>query len=599
MLKFTNGNFFLNANKINIYCGALHYFRIFPELWRDRLEKLKNIGFNTVETYCAWNLHEEKEGVFNFEGMLDVAEFIKVATELGLWVIVRPGPYICSECDFGGLPAWLLKNDSVKIRSNDPFYLEKAKIYLEKVIDEIRPHFSSNGGNVIAVSVENEYGSFGNSTRYMDMCAEMLLDLNVDIPLITTDGFTRQLIESGSTRHALPCLNFGKAGAILESHIAPLKELYPDAPVFHSEHWVGYNSHWGYKKNTYPTELVAKEVKEQLEKDMSFSFYMFHGGTNFGFFNGANIDFYFDSDKTRSIYKQTVTSYDVDAPLSEWGECGEKYLAVQKIMEEHLNTKLPRPKKVPVQNIGKVELCESTSLFENLDNISKCTHSMIARNMEYYDQNFGYILYRTSIKPQHKISTLFFIDVFDRFHVYFNRQHIATLHRNDEKQHVDVPYLMDEGGVLEILVENTGRVNYGPQMITGERKGICGMVGVVGDEGARQMLCEWDVYPLPMKNLENLDFSRPLNRTPAFFKGTFKAEQGKDCFIHTENFTKGFIFVNGFNLGRFWNIGPQKSLYLPHPLLKEENEIILFEEEALCGEPYVEIKDYHTLDGNI
>lgn len=224
---------------------------------------------------------------------------------------------------------------------------------------------------------------------------------------------------------------------------------------------------------------------------------------------------------------------------------------------------------------------------------------MIARNMEYYGQNFGYILYRTNIKPHHKISTLFFIDVFDRYHVYFNKKHIATLHRNDEKQHIEINGFMDEGGVLEILVENTGRVNYGPQMITGERKGICGMVGVVGDEGARQMLCEWDVYPLPMKDLGRLDFSTPAQNTPAFFKGKFKAQKGKDCFVYTDNFTKGFITVNGFNLGRFSCQGPQKSLYLPHPLLKEENEIIVFEEEGLKGEPFVEIKDYHTLNAQV
>ncbi len=598
MITYENKQFFMDSKPFEIYCGALHYFRIFPEQWRERLYRLKCLGFNTVDIYCAWNMHEPREGEYNFDGMLDVEKFIKTAADLGLYVILRPGPYICSECDLGGLPAWLLRNSDIRLRSEDEAYFGKVRRYMEVLMGKLTTHLYTNGGNIIAVAAENEYGSFGNSRKYMNMCVSLLRELGVDVPIITTDGHTRMLLEGGSADNALACLNFGKENGIKPEHIETHNEMFPDAPVFHSEHWVGGNSHWGVNRRTYPADLVRQEVEKQLELGIGFSFYMFHGGTNFGFFSGANLIPCSAEDRSKTTYLSTVTSYDADAPLTEWGECTEKYFAVQKVMEKHLGVALPIPEKVPVQNIGKVKLTRSASLFDNLDVLGEHFYDMIPRNMEYYGQNFGYILYRTEIKPRHGIDMLALCEVYDRIHIYFNGIFRGTVYRNDPKQYINVDGWMEEGGTLELLVENMGRVNYGPEMVLGERKGICGMVYVTGVGNPRQMLCDWEIFTLPMDDLSGLEFNG-YKRLPAFFSGTFNAPEKKDCFIHLDNFTKGVVFVNGFNLGRYWNIGPQMSLYLPYPLLKDRNEIIVFEEESLCGDAVVKITDRHILDGQI
>ncbi|MBR4073637.1 MAG: beta-galactosidase [Clostridia bacterium] len=594
MIVIRDKDFYINGKAEKLYCGAIHYFRVFKEQWHDRLYKLKCLGFNTVETYCPWNLHEKKEGVFNFSGMLDLVHFIEIATELGLYIIIRPGPYICSECDFGGLPSWLLKNESVAVRSDNAFYLEKSEIYLKEVVDRILPYLHTNGGNIIAVAAENEYGSFGNSRKYMNRCVSILKDLGVDVPIITTDGHTPLLLTGGSADEALACLNFGKGGEILPSHTKTHNEMFPDAPVFHFEHWIGGNNHWGEPYKFYPTEYVVNEVKQQLEKGMSFGFYMFHGGTNFGFFSGANLQGVTIKNRGLTRYISTVTSYDVDAVVNEWGECTPKYFAVQKVMEKHLGKTLPKPLPVKTQNLGDIKLEKSASLFDNLENIGTHFESMLPRNMEHYGQDFGYILYRCTIPANMHINMIGLSNVIDRTHIFFNGIHRGTIYRNDELQYIEPDEWIEEGGTLELLVENMGRVNFGPDIVFGERRGICGYVYVMAPESPRQMLCDWDIYTLPMEDLSKLIFNGN-SKLPAFFKGSFKAEEKLDCFVHLDNFTKGFVVVNGFNLGRYWNIGPQLSLYLPAPLLKDENEIIVFEEEAVT-EPVVSIRDYHIMN---
>ena len=597
MIIIKDKDFYISGRKEKLYCGAIHYFRVFKAQWYDRLYKLKCIGFNTVETYCPWNLHEKRDGVFDFSDMLDLEQFIQTATDLGLYIIIRPGPYICSECDFGGLPSWLLKNESVVIRSDDPFYLEKSDRYLKEIAKHVLPYLHTNGGNVIALAAENEYGSFGNSRKYMNRCVQVLKDFGIDVPIITTDGHTPLSLSGGSADGALACLNFGKNGAILPFNTEAHKKMFPDAPIFHFEHWVGGNNHWGECYNYYPTEYVVKEVEQQLELGMSFGFYMFHGGTNFGFFSGANLQGVTTKNKGLTRYVSTVTSYDVDAVVNEWGECTPKYFAVQKVMEKHLGKQLPKPVSVKTQNIGEVKLEKTASLFDNLTNIGTHFQSMIPRNMEYYNQDYGYILYRCSIPENMHINIIGLSHVLDRTHIFFNGIHRGTIYRNDELQYIEPDEWIEEGGTLELLVENMGRVNFGPEMMLGERRGICGYVYVMAPESPRQILCDWDIYTLPMTDLSKLVFNGN-DKLPAFFKGNFKAKEKQDCFVHLDHFTKGFVVVNGFNIGRFWNIGPQLSLYLPGPLLKEENEIIVFEEDAV-NKPVVSIKDYHILNGNM
>lgn len=593
MLTWHNKKFYKDGKEILIRAGSIHYFRTHPDQWYDRLYKLKCCGLNTVETYCCWNIHEPVEGIFNFEGFADIERFIKIADSLGLYVILRPGPYICAEWENGGLPAWLLKNDGIHLRSLDENYWNKMEKYMRVLIGRIKPFLETNGGNIIMVAVENEYGSFGNSREYMNKCLSLLQELGVEVPLFTTDGNTKMFINGGEADGAIIGANFGYANGVKKEYFDEIAIRRPDTPFFHTEHWIGGFDHWGDKQHKYSAQLTANEVKQQLEQDISFILYMFHGGTNFGFYNGAN-SFPSKENNMVDIYYSDVTSYDYDALLTEWGECTEKYFAVQKVIGDYLGQELPKPAMVETQSIGEVELNKKASLFDNLNNIGKHFKDDIPYNMEHYDQDYGYILYRCEIKTEQPIALLALKNINDRCHVYFNGIYRGTVDRNMERTCIEPDGWMDKGGVLELLVENQGRINFGPAMLHGDRKGICDLVYVWGKQGPRQLLCDWDIYTLPMKELEKLSYTG--DRLPAFFSGCFKAQPKKDCFVHLDNFTKGFVVVNGFNLGRYWNIGPQLSLYIPGPILEENNEIIVFEEEKVI-KPTVSVLDYHTLGG--
>lgn len=602
MVTWKDKKFFINNEPIQIHGGSIHYFRSMPDKWYDLLLKLKNCGLNTVETYCAWNLHEPKPGIYDFSGRLDIERFIETAASLGLYVILRPGPYICAELDFGGLPAWLLADKNMRVRTDEGEYLNYVKRYFDHLMPHILPHLETRGGNVILMAVENEYGSFGNSTKYMNRCAEMMREYGVDIPLFTSDGHTKMFLDGGHADGCLCALDYGyDRGALTEEHTAALWARQPEAPFLHVECWIGMFSHWGEPLQTYSAEYVAKEVRAHLEKGMNFVLYMFHGGTNFGFTSGANLFKRDPQNPLHLTYYSDVTSYDYDAVLNEWGEVTPKYLAVQKVMSEYLGTELPKPVPVPLMSLGDVPLTEAGELFDNLANIGERYVSSYPHHMEYYGQNAGYILYRTRIEHQNAIDLLAINGVADIAYVFFNGIYRGTIHRNDADHYLVADWLTD-GGTLDILVEHQGRVNFGAEMHMGERKGLLENVVMYGMNGSSQNIFNWDVYTLPMDELSKLVYtgsgsvmSDDNPDRPMFYKGTFKAEERKDCFVHLENFEKGFVTVNGFNLGRYWNIGPQRSLYLPASLLKEENEIIVFDIHP-TKKPLVSIRDYHILD---
>ena len=595
MVKWENRKFYIDGKETKIYSGSIHYFRSFPQRWRELLWKLKCCGMNTVETYCCWNLHEENPGKFDFTGRLDIERFLKTAEELGLYVILRPGPYICAEWDNGGIPAWLLKDENTRLRTDEGPYLAYVRRYFDKLIPKIIPHLQTNGGSIIMVAAENEYGSFGNSTVYMNNCADMIRSYGVDVPLVTSDGQMDNFITGGHADGCLPTLDFGyDKGVLTPEYGEGLWRHNPDAPFMHMEHWVGMFQHWGQPAQKYKAEYVAEEIRKQLELGYNFNMYMFHGGTNFGFMNGAN-DFFKDPDnKLRTIHYSDITSYDYDAPLTEWGEITPKYLAIQKEMSKHLGVELPVPEPVPVQNLGDVKLTQCADLFDNLANIGERYQSSCIHHMEYYDQNYGYILYRTHLPKYRGVKLMVFSGLSDRVNVYFNGVWRGTVDRNDKETCLVVDGWMDEGGVLDLLVENMGRSNFSTPMNRGDRKGILNHVWIRTD-GPSQILYNWEVYTLPMKTLDKLNYGDVKMEHPAFYKGHFHADEKIDCFIHMDNFTKGFVVVNGFNLGRYWEIGPQKSLYLPGLLLQEENEIIVFAEKP-TDHPAISIRDYHILD---
>ena len=561
--------FYLDGEPFKIYSGAMHYFRTLPEYWEDRLLKLKSAGFNTVETYVCWNLHEPQQGVFDFSGMLDIVRFVETAKKLGLYAIVRPGPYICAEWDFGGLPAWLLADKNIELRCNNEAYLKYVRAYLEKLFSLLKPLFITNGGNILALQVENEYGSYSNDKKYLRALVDIYDELGADVLKFTSDGDWCNMLSGGTIDGILPTLNFGSRAATAFNALND----YGEIPKMCMEFWCGWFDHWGEKHHTRKADNLIPELEEFLKQGASFNMYMFHGGTNFGFTAGAN---------HQKKYEPTVTSYDYCAPLTEWGDYTDTYHKIRKLLCAKQNIPMTELPPSPVmQNIGKVKLTQSADLFENLENIAQKHYSPLPRSMEAYGQNFGLIYYVTRLKGKYDAGFLSVEDVHDYAHIYFEKKKIATINRCKENAPLNKLKLKKQLFIkgtsseseISVLVEGMGRVNYGKELY--DRKGISNIRFI------NQVLTDFDVYTIPLDNLEKLKFRNidTANKNgPVFLKGTFKAGKG-ECFVNMNGFTKGYVFVNGFNLGRYWDIGPQKALYLPSAVLKDENEIIILELE--------------------
>lgn len=589
MFEIKNKEFYMNGKPFKIYSGAMHYFRIMPEYWEDRLTKLKLAGFNTVETYVCWNLHEPKPNEFCFDGMLDIVKFVKTAKKVGLYCIVRPGPYICAEWDFGGLPAWLLKDKNMQIRCNYPDYLAFVERFYKKLLPMLVPYLETNGGNIIAMQVENEYGSYGNDKKYLSFIENLMKECNIDVLYFTSDGNWKNMLSGGSLPHIYKVLNFGSRA---KTAFNCLKDFENNGPNMCGEFWCGWFDHWGDKHHTRNASSVGKEIKDFLDIGANFNFYMFHGGTNFGFTAGANYS---------KTYEPTVTSYDYCALLNEWGDYTPAYHEVRRILCEHQGIEMEDlPDSPKLQTIGNVELTEFASLFDNLSNIAEKHYSPVPESMEYFDQNFGLIYYESVIKGKYDISQLDIRDVHDFGYVYLDNKLKKIIRRTDKvsgikgikslfsKKNSDKFLMSAINGERKIgvLVDAMGRVNYGDKMI--DRKGIADIyIGAQRHMG-------YDIYTLPLDNLEKLKFDNSNRSLPLFLKGSFKADSKDDCFIHLNGFKKGYVWVNGFNLGRYWEIGPQKSLYLPGALLNEDNEIIVLEMEGY-SKPAVSITDKHNL----
>lgn len=591
MFEIKNNEFYLDSKPFKIYSGAMHYFRILPEYWEDRLLKLKLAGFNTVETYVCWNLHEPKPGEFCFDGMLDILRFIKTAEKVGLYCIVRPGPYICAEWDFGGLPAWLLKDKNMQIRCCYPDYLACVERFYKKLLPMLVPHLETNGGNIIAMQVENEYGSYGNDKEYLRFVEKLMRDCGMDVLFFTSDGNWKNMLSGGSLPDIYKVLNFGSKA---KTAFNCLKDFENNGPNMCGEFWCGWFDHWHDKHHTRESSSVAKEIKDFISIGASFNFYMFHGGTNFGFTAGANFN-------PGSSYEPTVTSYDYCALLNEWGDYTPAYHEVRKVLCEEQGIELSKlPESPKLQSIGRVDLTEYAALFDNLENISEKHRSPVPEGMEYYNQNFGLIYYETVLSGKYDISPVKIKDVHDFGYVYFDsklkKRIDRTIYTRNEKGIKSLFAKKSKGEFLMsalngsrkigVLVDAMGRVNYGDQMI--DRKGISDIY--IGNQ--RQM--GYDVYTMPLDNLEKLQFITEKKEAPLFLKGSFSAASQADCFVHLDGFTKGYVWVNGFNLGRYWNVGPQQSLYLPGALLKDKNEIIVLEMEG-CTKTSVSITDKHNL----
>lgn len=590
MREFTyDGNgFYKDGEPFQILSGTIHYFRVVPEYWRDRLLKLKECGLNTVETYTCWNLHERKEGEFNFTGILDLEAYIKTAQELGIYVILRPGPYICAEWDMGGLPSWLLNIPGMRIRCYHEGFLEKVQIYYEKLFSIVRPYLYSNGGNIIMMQVENEYGSYGNDHRYMEAVKQIYLDNKIDCLLFTSDGPGYFMLNGGTLPNTLATVNFGSHPT---DNFALFKKFRPNDPMMCMEYWNGWFDHWYEEHHKRGSSDTAQVYKEMLDLKAGANFYMFHGGTNFGFLNGANHD---------GVLQPTVTSYDYNCPISECGDLTEKYMEIRKVIEDKFG-KLPplTVKNLPKKEYGDVKLTKQAYLFEHLSEVSmqgnnpvECAYPL---TMEELGQDFGFVLYETTMTGPFELLELSIDGLQDRAHIYKGEK-LLGIKENTGKRNDRALIGLDFGekATVKILVENMGRVNYGNHIW--EPKGI-----TKGVRLNNQYQFGWKMYSIPCDDFSRLKFTSWKADTreyyhPQFLAGEFEVTEKCDTFVRLDGFKKGCVFINGFNLGRYWNdAGPQKTLYVPAPLLRQGiNEIIVFELDGY-EQPVIRLVDKEDL----
>ena len=544
------GNQFqLNGKPFQILSGEMHYARIPRAYWRNRMQMAKAMGLNTIATYVFWNVHEPQPGAWNFSGNADLAEFLREAQQEGLYVILRAGPYSCAEWEFGGFPAWLMADPKMEtaLRSNDPAFMVPAEHWLMKLGEVAAPFQIGRGGPIIAVQIENEYGDFGSDQEYLKHLREIFLKAGFNDALLFTTNPTRGE-KNGSLDGAYAAVNFGIGHAA--SGLDFLANFRPGQPLFAAEYWPGWFDHWGQPHQTRPIDPQIADLDTILSRGASLNLYMFHGGTSFGFMSGASW--------TNNTYMPDVTSYDYDAPLDEAGHPTPKYDAYRKAFAKFASHPLPDvPQPPPVISVPEFMLTESASLWQNLP---APLRSQQTRSMETYGQAYGFILYRTPLSGGAH-GTLAIPGLNDYAKIYLDDKLVGTIDRRLKQDSLSIENTADHA-LLDILVENDGRIN-STRMMLHEQKGAPHGVTLDG-----KPLTGWQVFPLPMADLNRVHFRRgAVCNGPCFYSGRFRIEQVGDTFLDIRNLKKGVVWINGHAIGRYWDIGPQQTLYVPGPWL--------------------------------
>ena len=566
--KLEKSEFLLDGKPFQIISGEMHPARIPVEYWRQRVQMAKAMGCNTIAAYVFWNYHESEPGVFDFQtGNHNIAQFIKIVQEEGLFLILRPGPYVCAEWDFGGLPSYLLSIPDIKVRCMDPRYTEAADRYIKTLALQVKDLQVTKGGPIVMVQVENEYGSYGNDRTYMKWVQNVWKQNGIEVPFYTADGATPYMLEAGS----LPDAAIGLDPGANAENFAEATKINPNVPSFCSELYPGWLTHWGEKWQRPDTTELLKDVKWLMDNKKSFNFYVVHGGTNFGYWAGANAF-------SPTQYQPDVTSYDYDAPINEMGQATPKYYALRNLLAKYLpaKQKLPTiPAAIPVIEIPEIKLTASASVW---DNLPAAIQSPQPKPMEMLGQKGGFILYRTKLIG-HKKGKLRITELHDYATVFLDGKYIGKLDRAKAENIIEIPASASANPQLDILVEGMGRINFAEYMI--DRKGITERVSLNG-----MTLMDWQIFTLPFDEtyLQNLKFTSGENAKPGtFFKGEFDLAAVGDTYLDVSAWEKGVVWVNGHNLGRYWNIGPQKQLYCPAPWLKKgKNEIVIFDMHLLA-----------------
>jgi beta-galactosidase len=578
-------DFLLDGQRFQIRCGEVHAPRVPKEYWRHRLQMCKAMGLNTVCAYLFWNLHEPRPGEFNWSGQADAAEFCRIAQEEGLWVMLRPGPYACAEWEMGGLPWWLLKHDDIKLRTRDPRYLDAAKRYLKEVGRVLGPLQVTKGGPILMVQVENEYGFYGKDAEYMGELRQTMIDAGFDVPLFACNP--PYALKNGYRKDLFPVVNFGSDPA---GGFKALREILPQGPLMCGEFYPGWFDTWGAPHHYGKTEQYLKDLEYMLKAGASFSIYMAHGGTSFGFWSGADRPF-----------KPDTSSYDYDAPISEAGWTTDKFFKTRELFRKYLlpGETIPEPPaKNPVIAIPPVEPRFFTPLLSVLPD---AVADRSPRSFEQYGQNFGCIVYRTKI-PSGPAAILEAKAIHDIGQVFLDGERIGFTDRRSGNYKVRLPDRKN-AATLDILVEAMGRVNFGVEVH--DRKGLHAPVKLGGQE-----LNDWQVFNLPFdeKMLADMHIG-PLpyqwridqagliwKSKPGLWRMVISVEKLGDTWLDMRPWGKGYAWVNGHNLGRYWNIGPQQTMYVPGAWLKKgANEIVILD---LLGpeKPVIAALDHPILD---
>ncbi|MEB6232942.1 glycoside hydrolase family 35 protein [Mammaliicoccus sciuri] len=584
MHKFEiNTDFLLDDKPIQILSGAIHYFRVPKDDWYHSLYNLKALGFNTVETYIPWNYHEPREEHFEFSGEKDIQYFIQLAEELGLYVIIRPSPFICAEWEFGGLPSWLLNYKDMRIRSSDQRFIDKVDRYYAQLFKILKPLQIDHNGPIIMMQIENEYGSFGEDKSYLNMIKGLMIKHGTTVPLFTSDGGWAQTLRAGSMAedHILPTANFGSKTDINFQNLKSFHDEFQKKwPLMCMEFWDGWFNRWGDDIIKRESDDLVAEVRTAVQQG-HINLYMFHGGTNYGFWNGCSA--------RGSVDLPQITSYDYDAPLNEMGNPTQKYYDLQKMLKEEIpHIEQAEPLIKDFIELKHIQLQDKVSLFNVLDKISYKTTSKYPETMEEAGDGLGYMLYRTKVHKDSSIEKFRIVDARDRVKMYIDGEHVYTAYQQEIGDTFEAE-LQSEDPQIDILVENMGRVNYGYKLLAStQRKGLG--QGLMQD---LHFVQDYEQFHIQLEQLNKEHFEEEwIKDTPALYRYVFMLNEANNTHIDVSAFSKGVVLVNGMNIGRYWNVGPTASLYISKTLLHEgENEIIIFDTEGTYNQEINLVKE--------